>query len=113
MEPEDAVAGGTGTGGVVVRAGGTEVEDVGTLGVGRDVVEAVVDGGVVIEGGGMRSGVVVGGGKVGDGLVVVVAAAGGNGDAEGSVVSVGGVTGCLFCITNQPPKPSITSVAMT
>ncbi|HBJ86695.1 MAG TPA: hypothetical protein DDZ88_23135 [Verrucomicrobiales bacterium] len=95
MELED-VEGGTGGGGVV-RAGGTDVEDGGMLGVGRDVV-VVVDGGAVIVGGGIRSGVVVGGVNVG-GDVVEVVREGENGDADGSVLS-GGVTGCLFCITN-------------
>ncbi len=110
MEPEDAV-GGTGAGGIV-RAGGMDVADDGTLLVGR-VVETVVDGGVVIVGGGIRSGVVVGGVNVGGGVAVVVVREGENGDADGSVVSGGGVTGCLFCVTNQPPNPSITSAAMT
>lgn len=106
MEPEVAVVGGT-TGGGVVRAGGIDVEVGGTL------VVAFVDGGVVIVGGGIRSGAVVGGGNVGGGVVVVEVLEGENGDADGSVESDGGVTGCLFCVTNQPPNPSITKAAMT
>jgi hypothetical protein len=112
MEPEVPVVGGTGVGGIVF-AGGTDVEGGGTLLVVR-VVVAVVDGGVVIAGGGVRSGVTVGGGNVGAGAVVVVAEVreGENGDSDVSVVS-GAAVGCVFCITNQPPKLSITNAAMT